>query len=128
MPVASWLQTAALLPPVESATVVSDHCGSDPELSRPEIWFDWSFSRLACDSASPPFAEALPPLEPAFESSPTLCAGPPVPPVALPPAPPVVVVVCVLVAEFVWWHWSLPCVLPVASCLQTSELLLLSPT
>ena len=88
----------------------------------PEIWFDWLFSRLTCDSALPPFADALPPYEPPSAPSPTTCEGPPLPPVALPPAPPNVLVVWVLVAVLLWWHCS-PNVLPVASRLQMAELL-----
>ena len=38
--------------------------GCDTWLSRPESWFDCSFSRLLYTSASPPFAYALPPYEP----------------------------------------------------------------
>ena len=70
----------------------------DPELSRPEIWFDCSFSRLLDASASPPFAYASPPYELPCAPSPTTCTGPPLPPVAVPPLPPVAVAVWVLVA------------------------------
>src|SRR5438874_718539 len=92
-------------------------------LSRPEIWFDCLFERTFVDSASPPFAEASPPSELACAPSPTASEGPLVPPDAVPPLPPVVVVTCVLEAVLVWWHWFAPAVLPVASWLQTAELL-----
>ena len=49
------LQTSELLFPTSPSE-------PDPE-SRPEIWFDCSFSRLLDASASPPFAYALPPYE-----------------------------------------------------------------
>src|SRR5436190_974692 len=119
-PVASRLQTAALFVPSPSY--------SESELSRPEIWFDCSFRRLVHDSASPPFAYASPPYELPSEPLPTTCTGPPLPPVAVPELQRVVEVGWVLLAVLLWWHWSLPCVLPVASCLQTSELLPPSPT
>ena len=93
------------------------------ELSRPESWFDWSLSRLLCESALPPFAQAWPPNDPPLEPVPTTCTGPALPPVALPPLPPVVLVVWVLVAVLSCLHWSLPLVLPVASWLQTAVLL-----
>src|SRR5690242_9433728 len=61
LPVASWLQTAELLPLTESDVVWSATFGSDPELSRPEIWLDCWFSRLFSVSALPPLAYASPP-------------------------------------------------------------------
>jgi len=96
-PVACCLQTVELLLP--------DPLEPDsPALSRPEIAFDCSFSSSAFASASPPFALASPPSELASAPSPTASEGPLVPPVAEPPGPPVVVVSCVFVAVFSWWH------------------------
>src|SRR5205807_104450 len=98
-------------------------CGSDPWLSRPESWFDCPFSRLLCAWAAPRRAEAAPRDEPPSDRSPTTCDGPAFPTVAEPPAPPVAVAVCVLVAVFSCLHWFAALVLPVASWLQTAELL-----
>src|SRR2546430_12728065 len=71
---------------------------------------------------SPLFPYAPLSRSPPCEPSPTTCTGPPLPPVAAPPAPPVAVAVWVLVAVFSCLHWLAPLVVPVASWLQTAEM------